>query len=254
MKSAISIAICLTSLVAALPAADVERTLPANWQYKITALRGPGCPDFGQDDGNSRVTRLTFGQNTMDGSEIYYWFAAYPSLRVAIDGDEHSWCETELGYEEFSDYTQKTPSTDYRLRLHKNGTRVIATYDLEKGVKATFKFAYDTGDDTVRRPLPFYRSLSNTIHQITDTVTWKGPLASGKYQKEDSSPVSADNEIYKLPKCGAGKIKFRTDLFIEGKNGAKGYVRSESLVDDKGKEQFYGIQQGWSYDWEKCKK
>jgi hypothetical protein len=166
MKSAISIALGLTSLAAALPAAGVERVLPLGWQYKITALRGPGCPDFGQEDGanGARTTRLTYGQNTMDGSEIYYWFLAMPHLRVALDGDDHSWCETELSYEEFGE-GGKGKADDYRLRLHKNGTRVIATYDLEKGVKATFKFAYDAGDDTVRLPIhPLPPSLTNHHH------------------------------------------------------------------------------------------
>jgi hypothetical protein len=136
-------------LIAALPAPDVVRILPTNWQYKITSLRGPGCPDFGKDPEVAYTTRLTFGQNTVDGSEIYYWFVAYPHLRVDLNGDEHSWCETELSYEEFSDLDGKVVSDDYRLRLHKNGTRVIATYDLEKGVKATFKFEYDEGHGNV---------------------------------------------------------------------------------------------------------
>lgn len=162
MKSAITIVFGLIGLVTALPAPDVERVLPLNWQYKITSLRGPGCPDFGKDDGISRATRLTFGQNTMDGSEIYYWFIAFPHLRVALNDIDHSWCETELSYEEFSDLGQKTKTDDYRLRLHKNGTRVIATYDLEKGVKATFKFAYDAGrDDTVCIPFQSFSAVLN---------------------------------------------------------------------------------------------
>jgi hypothetical protein len=147
MKSAIAMSFGLVGLAATMPAPSVDRVLPTNWQYKITALRGPGCPDFGKDPEVSYTTRLTYGQNTMDGSEIYYWFIAYPHLRVNLDDNEHSWCETELSYEEFGDLDRKTKTEDYRLRLHKNGTRVIATYDLEKGVKATFKFEYDDGDD-----------------------------------------------------------------------------------------------------------
>jgi hypothetical protein len=250
------------SLITALPAPDVSRFLPTNWQYKISSLHGPGCPDFGIDPEAAYTTRLTFGQNTMDGSEIYYWFIAYPHLRVDLDGAAHSWCETELSYQEFSDLEGKVESEDYRLRLHKNGTRVIATYDLEKGVKATFKAEYSNGRDTVVRLVVSLFSLvvaflylANTnLFQATDTVTWTGPLASGQYQKEDSSPVSADDVIYKLPKCGAGKIKFRTDLYIEGKSGLKGYVQSEHRKDAAGVEQYYGVQQGFSYDWEKCGK
>lgn len=146
MKSVIITGLGLLGLSAAFPVApEVERILPAGWQYKIASLRGPGCPDFGVDPENVYATRLTYGQNTMDGSEIYYWFIAYPHLHVDLADNDSSWCETELSYEEYSNYADKTPSADYRLRLHKNGTRAIATYDLEKGTKATITFEYDAG-------------------------------------------------------------------------------------------------------------
>jgi hypothetical protein len=129
---------------ASIPAPrDIVRVLPRGWSFNITALSGPGCPDFGKDPNAARTTRLTFGQNTMDGSEIYYWFGAYPWMRVNLEkGEDSTWCETEISYFEYSNYTNEVPSEDYRLRLHKNGTREIATYDLEEGVKATFDFSY----------------------------------------------------------------------------------------------------------------
>ncbi|OAK97121.1 hypothetical protein IQ06DRAFT_281125 [Phaeosphaeriaceae sp. SRC1lsM3a] len=237
MKSAIITSLGLLGFATALPATEVERTLPAGWEYKIASLRGPGCPDFGADPEKAFATRLTYGQNTMDGSEIYYWFIAYPHLHVDLADNDSSWCETEISYEEYSNYADKTPSADYRLRLHKNGTRAIATYDLEKGVKATIKFEYDAGKG----------------EEYTDVINWNGPAASGQYQQESSSAVAKD-ELYKLPKCGAGKIKFRTELSIEGKKGQKGFVASETHEFTKGKVEYYGIQQGFSYDWEKCKK
>ncbi|EAT79825.1 hypothetical protein SNOG_13025 [Parastagonospora nodorum SN15] len=237
MKSTIAATLSLIYSAIALPAAEPLRVLPSNWQYQITSLRGPGCPDFGKDPDVGRTTRLTFGQNTMDGSEIYYWFVAYPHLRVDLAENDHVWCETELSYEEFKDVTQTVKSADYRLRLHKNGTRVIATYDLENSVQAMFKFTYEEANKK----------------SITDVITWNGPLASGQYQKEDSS-AGRKEEIYKLPKCGAGKIKFRTELSITGKKGLKGFVASEHSKDTAGIEQYYGIQQGFSYDWENCDK
>jgi hypothetical protein len=154
MKSILATTFGLVGLINALPAPGVDRVLPLNWKYSITSLRGPGCPDFGKDPEKQRTTRLTYGQNTMDGSEIYYWFVAYPNLRVNLEDEDRSWCETELSYQEYKDLDGKVPTADYRLRLHKNGTRVIATYDLEEGVKATFKFTYDTGDDEVCPLLP----------------------------------------------------------------------------------------------------
>lgn len=181
MKSAIVTGLGLLGLTTALPATEVERTLPAGWQYKIASLKGPGCPDFGTDPEKVYATRLTYGQNTMDGSEIYYWFVAYPHLRVDLTDNDNSWCETELSYEEYSNYASKTPSADYRLRLHKNGTRAIATYDLEKGVKATITFEYDTGkgDDvsSMRQPSYFhYRMLSPSL--LMDTLNSYGQEAN----------------------------------------------------------------------------
>ncbi|KAF2821520.1 hypothetical protein CC86DRAFT_373832 [Ophiobolus disseminans] len=240
MKFVLATALSLTSLVAAaaLPTDEFgPRVNPRLWIYSIKSFKGPGCPDFGKPEGTDRTTRLTFGQNTVDGTEIYYWFVAYPHLRVSTAGETHSWCETEVAYKEFSDLDAKVPANDYRLRLHKNGTRVIATYDLEAGTKATFKFTYEAGDD-----------------EITDTVALQGPLASGTYQQEHTSPVSKDPELYKFPKCGTATIKFRTDLYISGEKGKKGVVDSEHSTDKAGKEQYYGIQQGFSYDWEKCGK
>lgn len=56
---------------------------------------------------------------------------------------------------------------------------------------------------------------------------------------------------YREPKCGAAKLKFRTELKIGG-TGGKGVVDSEHSTDKDGKVQYYGTQLGFSYDWEKC--
>ena len=61
--------------------------------------------------------------------------------------------------------------------------------------------------------------------------------------------------LYKLPQCGSGKLKFRIELTIGAEApGKKGVVDSEHSTDKDGKEQYYGTQLGFSYDWEKCKK
>jgi hypothetical protein len=127
------------------------RILPYGWQFNITALSGPGCPDFGQTM-PTFVTRPTFGRNTVDGSEIYYWFFAYPHLRASVGPDvpEASvWCETTLSYTEYNQQgVADVP--EYRLKLHKNGTSVLAEYDLEEGVVAEWKMTYYTDEDEVR--------------------------------------------------------------------------------------------------------
>jgi hypothetical protein len=142
----------LTLLGLAIPALSDGpiRTLPPNWAFEIAALRGPGCPDQGKDGTLTRNTRLTFGSNTVDGSEIYYWFIAYPWLRVDLaKGQDHTWCQATIKYTEYKDLERKDEGEDYKLRLHKNGTKGIMTYDLEEGVKAYWDFAYMDGEKEV---------------------------------------------------------------------------------------------------------
>jgi hypothetical protein len=152
MKSILATTFALLPLTTAiaLPApqdAPIIRVLPSNWGFTISSLKGPGCPDFEKINTGYSVTRLTYGENTLDGSEIYYWFAAYPAMRASVgdDSDGYTWCETELDYQEYSDWKKETEGEAYRFRLHKNGTKVIATYDLEEGTEAEWKITYDVG-------------------------------------------------------------------------------------------------------------
>lgn len=225
-------ALSLLGLGSARPATavardDTDRVLPGGWEFKIASLKGPGCPDFGLEDGanGQRATRLTYGQNTI--GEIYHWFIAYPSLRVELGKTESIWCETELSYLEYGDYHQKDAKSDFRLRLHKNATKIISTYDLAEGATATASFQY--------------------VEQgVTDTFTYNGPLASGQYQKENDMTGPAVGMPVNASTCGATTIKFRTELSISGM-GTKGYVQSEVYQGNP-----YGTQLGFSYDWEKC--
>jgi hypothetical protein len=145
MKSIIATTVNLVSLALALPTSsaasdDPVRILPYNWEFNITSLTGPGCPDFAalqesvETNVDAYTTRLTFGQNTVDGSEIYYWFIAYPYLRVELGGTQETWCETEVLYREFKDGLDTVQGSDYRLRLHKNGTEVSTACPLKYGV------------------------------------------------------------------------------------------------------------------------
>lgn len=129
------------------------RILPSWWGFNITALDGPGCPDFGATY-PPFVTRPTFGSNTVDGSEIYYWHFAYPHLRASVGPETpeaSTWCETTLSYSELDLEGSPVAEPGYRLKLHKNGTEMLASYDLEEGVEANWKFTYYTdGEDEVR--------------------------------------------------------------------------------------------------------
>ena len=141
---------CLT-ITLALPDPPL-RTLPPNWSFTLSSLRGPGCPDSGKNTTQSHNTRPTFGSNTADGSEIYYWFIAYPWLRVDLQaGPRHTWCEATLAYTEYADVDGKQEGEAYRLRLHKNGTKGIMTYRLDEGVQVYWDFAYYVGEGSGRK-------------------------------------------------------------------------------------------------------
>ncbi|KAI1264550.1 hypothetical protein F5Y18DRAFT_73498 [Xylariaceae sp. FL1019] len=237
MKSALPASLGLLRLAAAHPAPldPPIRILPHHWNFNITSLKGPGCPDFGVPDGVNaeRHTRPTFGENTVDGSEIYYWFLAYPSLHVELGKTESVWCETEVLYTEFGDPTTKLETEDYRLRLHKNGTKLISTYDLDKDVKATVTFTYLDFD-------------------VTDKLALEGPAESGQYAQNNDLVGSDTDSPHKVSKCGSATLKFRTEVTVEG-GGQKGLLGSESAAtSDAGVPQYYGTQLGFSYDWETC--
>jgi hypothetical protein len=86
------------------------------------------------------------------------------------------------------------------------------------------------------------------LWQIVDKLTIAGPRTGSS---RDISPVSKVVQ-WALPKCGTGTIKYRTELTVRAtKKGAQGTVSSEQ-VQYEGKTEFYGVQQGVSYDWEKC--
>jgi hypothetical protein len=211
------------------------RILPYNWKYEIISLQGPGCPDAGHNTPEDYFhTRPTFGSNTVDGSEIYYWHFAYPHMRLDTTSTASIWCETTLKYTEL-DLTGAPPEVPgYRLRLHKNGTEMIAVYDLEEGVEAQWTFTYATDGKK----------------EIVDTITVAGPRAAGTY----TDISEAGGVQYPLPECGEGIIRYRSELKVTArKKGAKGSVASEAYEREGGKEkEYYGAQQGVSYDWEKC--
>ncbi|KAK4156096.1 hypothetical protein C8A00DRAFT_41367 [Chaetomidium leptoderma] len=238
MASRLQVLAALASTALGLPSPIVAdppvRILPFNWDFKITALDGPGCPDFGQVN-PPFTTRPTFGSNTVDGSEIYYWHFAYPHFRASVGPETPEasiWCETTLSYTELNSEGVAPEVPEYRLQLHKNGTEFLASYDLEEGVEAKWKVTY----------------LTEPQYKIDDELTVTGPRAAGAYHDyTDSQEVQ-----WRLPQCGTGTIRYRTELTLKAKKeGASGTVSSEK-VQYAGRSVFYGVQQGVSYDWSKC--
>jgi hypothetical protein len=239
MKTTLAVAAALLGTSRAIPtpapADDPVRILPYNWQFEITDLKGPGCP-ANDPSANGWDTRPTFGSNTVDGSEIYYWFFAYPSMRANVtakDPEASIWCETTLRYTESN--SDKKPAADYRLRLHKNGTEEIAVYKLDEGVSAHWRFEY---------------SVPGVEGKVVDTLDVAGPRDDKGRENNEQAKAGGSKQLA-LPACGSGTIKLRTELTVKAtKKGAEGYAASEQPKPGS----YYGAQQGMSYDWEECKK
>ncbi|KAH7558857.1 hypothetical protein BM1_04994 [Bipolaris maydis] len=133
-----------------------QRILPPNWSFTLSSFFGPGCPDTGKTNPLIRTTRPTHGTNTVDGSEIYYWFIAYPWLRVDLAaGPRHTWCEATVAYKEYAGTTGRVEADKYRLRLHKNGTKGLLTYKLDEGVRVYWDFAYYEGEGAGRKEVNY---------------------------------------------------------------------------------------------------
>jgi hypothetical protein len=53
-------------------------------------------------------------------------------MRVDLQaGPRHTWCEATLSYKEYKDVNKTAEAEKYKLRLHKNGTKGIMTYELD---------------------------------------------------------------------------------------------------------------------------
>jgi hypothetical protein len=150
MKSVIAPFSVFFSLASALPAPqdDPVRILPWNWSWDVISHHGPGCTDNAT---SVEHTRPTFGSNTVDGSEIYYWHFAMPGMIASVGPgveENSTWCEITASYTERNNRDNATEITsDYHLKMHKNGTEVLATYvPLDAGATAHWKFTYYTHD------------------------------------------------------------------------------------------------------------
>lgn len=89
--------------------------------------------------------------------------------------------------------------------------------------------------------------------QVVDTIGIVGPRSSSVSADRDVSKRPGDATVqWALPQCGTGSIKFRTELTVtSNRDGAVGNATSEK-TQYNGKTEYYGAQQGFSYDWEYC--
>jgi len=85
-------------------------------------------------------------------------------MRVDLQqGPGHTWCEATLSYKEYSDVGNTLEGEAYRLRLHKNGTRGLATYEMDEGVVGYWDFAYYEGEGKERKEVSFFSYLSHPL-------------------------------------------------------------------------------------------
>lgn len=83
-------------------------------------------------------------------------------MRVDLQqGPRHTWCEATLAYKEYSDVNNTVEGNGYKLRLHKNGTRGLATYEMDSGVVGYWDFAYYEVEGEGKREV--WRSLHLTL-------------------------------------------------------------------------------------------
>jgi hypothetical protein len=141
-----------TTLLGVVGLISAAVVIPPNWSFEIASLNGPGYPDTGKSPtGPTRTTRLTLRSNTVDMNtpEDWYQFIAYPWLRVDLcQGHDHTWCQVTLNYEEYKNTSNTIEGNEYRMRLHKNETKGLATYDIGKGVQVYWDFAYQVDHQT----------------------------------------------------------------------------------------------------------
>ncbi len=162
MKSLLA-SLALLGAVAAAPAPQKSGTpdpadlfIPPGFEFEITKLNGPGCPDLDADPSKGFVTRPTFREHTVqDGYYVIdYFHFAYPHLKAEIHNERgqmeaHSWCETTLRYREFKNNNTREEGNVYQLAMNVNGTKVLAAYDLDEGVEAKWEFLYKSKTDLV---------------------------------------------------------------------------------------------------------
>lgn len=77
-------------------------------------------------------------------------------------------------------------------------------------------------------------------------------MQSGPHAQEHYSNISYPPQLIPQQKCGSGLFTFRTELWVMGEMGQTGVVESEYEDSVELGRQYYGTQQGFSYDWEKC--
>jgi hypothetical protein len=153
MMKLLILSLTLLRVVASYPTSKGSNSsdlfIPPGYEFKITSLNGPGCPDLNADPSKGFVTRPTSDEISVENGYyvIGYKNFAYPHLSAEIRAEQgyapaNSWCETTVQYREFKDNTTKEEGSQYALSMNVNGTKMAAAYELEEGVEATWDFFY----------------------------------------------------------------------------------------------------------------
>lgn len=107
--------------------------------------------------------------------------------------ESHVWCETTLKYSEYGNSPEsKKETADYNLRLHKNGTQVMAAYDIWKGTDATWKFTYYPEDD-------------DEVSMVTCAPT-RFPKVTNCHHDRSSTPLALKARMAVLPQVAQQRL------------------------------------------------
>jgi hypothetical protein len=143
---------------------------PEAWMFTLKDFSGEACPDF---NATSRTdgympTRLDLGPIYNSSLSTYWWYMAFPWMQAQLNVNDTSRlkrmrCEFTIQYEQVTEYGGSIPvdKRTHRLKLHKNGSLILANYRLDKDVAAEWQVRYvdlDYGTVEVSCLLGFFHS------------------------------------------------------------------------------------------------
>jgi hypothetical protein len=87
-------------------------------------------------------------------ADTFWYYIAFPWMQATLDQNDPSRlakisCNIQVGYEEVTEYGGriKPENRTHKLRLHKNGSLVMANYKLDKNVNAEWQVRYIVDQD-----------------------------------------------------------------------------------------------------------
>lgn len=130
----------LLSMTLAIPTSSADYPYPEGSTIMVVKNEGPGCP-LQSKDRRISVVDYMWGQNWVDEStNTMIWEYALnlpitmgPAVWGADTSEANRWCSHEWKF---------VKTAGYRLKMHTNGTEVIARYRIGERATVTWKITY----------------------------------------------------------------------------------------------------------------